>query len=59
MRNAQCIDLWLSCQRKLHFIAYYWFASDVPVPGQEKKHFSLLGNVLYFDANLAEKFLLY
>ena len=27
--------------------------------GQKQKHFSPLGNELYFDANLAEKFLLY
>ena len=37
-----------------------WFASHGgPVGGQEQKHFSPLGNELYFDANLAEKFLLY
>ena len=29
------------------------------VGGQEQKPFSPLGNELYFDANLAEKFLLY
>ena len=29
------------------------------VGGQEQKHFSPLGNELYFDANLAEKFLLF
>ena len=29
------------------------------VGGQEQKHFSPLGNELYFDANLAKKFLLY
>ena len=31
----------------------------VPLPSQEHKHFSLVGNELYFDANLAETFRLY
>ena len=42
---------------------YCWFASDVTaamlVVKNKLKHFSSLGNELYFDANLAEKFLLY
>ena len=39
-----------------------WFASDVTAAmlgGQEQKHFSPLGSEPYFDANLAEAFLLY
>ena len=55
---APCKRLWKQGARS----SYCWFASDVTAAMlgvKNKKRFSPLGNELYFDANFAQKFLLY
>ena len=53
------IALLLHCDNNKALLLVCKWRHGGHVGGQEQKHFSPLGNELYFDANLAEKFLLY